>query len=146
MRCKTAHPYNAPARHRALSCLDGNASAVSRVRWDRWRRQPSMATLSQHLLDFADGLGGIEVLRACLGAIHDGMAAVQPKGVLEIIEALAGRLIAAVDDPSICRQQRRGSKVTIAVPPIAGAARGTASAQDAGRGPIDLFLVFLRLQ
>src|SRR5450432_900472 len=136
MRCKTAHPYSEPAKHRALSCLDGNASAVSPARQDRWRRQPSMATLGQHLLDFADGLGGIEVLGAAFCAIHDGMAAVQPKGVLEIIEALAGRLIAAVDDPSIGRQQRRRSKVTIAVPPIAGATGGTAGAQDTGRGPI----------
>jgi len=105
-----------------------------------------MAAMSHHLLDFADGLGRIEIFRACLGAIHDGMAAIQPKRILEIIEALAGRLIAAVDDPTVGRQQRGGPEISIAVPPITGAAGGTAGAQNACRRPIDLFLILLRLQ
>src|SRR5258708_17539693 len=103
-----------------------------------------MGAVSHQLVDFADGLGGIEILGAGLGAIHDGMAAIQAKRILEIVEALAGGLIAAVDDPAIGRQQRRGSEISIAVPPIAGAAGGTAGAQNARRRPVVLFLIFLR--
>jgi hypothetical protein len=44
-----------------------------------------MAAMSHHLLDFADGLGGIEVFGAAFRAIHDGMAPVQPKRILEIV-------------------------------------------------------------
>src|SRR5277367_3313673 len=74
------------------------------------------------------------------------MAAVQPERILELIETLAGRLIAAVDDPPIGRKQRRGPQVSIAVPPVARAAGRATGAKNASRGPIDLFLVFLGLQ
>src|SRR5258708_34681581 len=96
-----------------------------------WRLAAINGAMSHHLLDFADGLGRIEVFRACLGAIHDGMAPVQPERILEIIEALAGRLVAAVDDPTVGRQQRGGAEGSIAVPPIAGAAGGAAGADNA---------------
>ena len=46
--------------------------------------------LDEHHLDLGDGLGGVEALRAGLGAIHDGVAAVEPERVLEIVEPLAG--------------------------------------------------------
>src|SRR5882762_6792795 len=113
-RRRNAHPHSARATHRVPSCRGGSASAVSRG------PAPSMAAMSHHLLDFADGFGGIEILRARLGAIHDGMASIQAKWIFEIIEALAGRLIPAVDYPTIGRQQRRGPQVPVAVPPIAG--------------------------
>src|ERR1700722_1733561 len=105
-----------------------------------------MAAMSHQLLDFGDGLGGIEILGARFRAVHDGMAAVQTERILEVIEALAGRLIPAIDDPSVGRQQRRGPEVPIAVPPIARAAGGTAGAQNARRGPTDLFLILLGLK
>src|ERR1700722_9752684 len=102
MRCRNAGPDSEPAGHRVPSCHGGTASAVSR---DPEGRPPaaghaSMAAMSHHLLDLADGLGGIEIFRACLGAIHDGMAAVQPKRILELVETLTGRLDAAIDDPA----------------------------------------------
>lgn len=45
--------------------------------------------LNEHLLDLSDGLGRVEVLRAGLGAIQDGMAAVEPERVFKIVEPLA---------------------------------------------------------
>src|ERR1700728_1283696 len=140
MRCRNAVPDSEPAVHRVPSCRGGTASAVSR---DPEGRPPaaghaSMAAMSHHLLDLADGLGGIEILRARLGAIHDGVAAGQPKRILALVETLAGRLVTAIDDPAVSRQQRRGSQVSVAVPPIAGAAGGAAGAEDARRGAIDL--------
>src|ERR1700679_2141242 len=148
MRCRNTAPDSEPAVRRVPSCRGGTASAVSR---DPEGRLPaaghaSMAAMSHHLLDLADGLGGIQILRARLGAIHDGMAAVQPKWILELVETLAGSLVAAIDAPAVSGQQRRGSQVTVAVPPIAGTAGGAACAEDARRGPVDLFLIFLRLQ
>src|SRR5262249_720322 len=52
--------------------------------------------LDHHPLDLGDGLGRVEVLGAGLGAVHDGVAAVEAERILEIVEALSGRLVAAV--------------------------------------------------
>jgi len=57
--------------------------------------------LDHHALDLGDGLGGVEALGAGLGAIHDGMAAVEPERILEIVEAVTGRLVAAVLQPAV---------------------------------------------
>ena len=51
--------------------------------------------LEHHLLDLGDRLGGIQVLRAGLGAIHDRVAAIQPERIFELVEPLAGGLVAA---------------------------------------------------
>src|SRR5271156_1662231 len=124
MRRRNNAPDSAPATHRVPSYRGGIASAVSRGPEGRppAAGHASVAAVSHHLLDFADGLGGIEILRARFGAIHDGMAAVQPKWVLELVETLACSLVATIDDPAVSRQQRRGPQVTVAVPPVAGAA------------------------
>src|SRR3546814_682864 len=65
----------------------------------------SDAPRHHQLLDLADRLGRIETLRARLGAVHDRVAAVEPEGVLEIIEAFAGHLVAAVGDPAVSLEQ-----------------------------------------
>ena len=57
--------------------------------------------LDEHLLDLGDGLGGVEALRAGLGAIQDGVAAVEPERVLKVVEPLAACLVAAVYDPAV---------------------------------------------
>src|SRR5262245_14235022 len=92
----------------------------------------SMASLRQELLDLADRLGRIEILGTGLGAVHDRVAAVQPEWILQCIEPLAGGLVAAVDDPAVCRQQCSGTKIAVAVPPVTWATRGATRAQDAG--------------
>src|SRR5689334_14282103 len=43
-----------------------------------------------------DGFRRVEALRAGLGAVHDGVAAIKPERVLEIVEAFAGCLIARI--------------------------------------------------
>ena len=49
------------------------------------------------------------------------MATIKPKRILEIVEPLAGGLVAAVLDPS-CRLQQSGrAEIAFAVPPIARA-------------------------
>src|ERR1700731_4598554 len=87
--------------------------------------------LDQLQLEFGDGLGGVEALRAGLGAVHDGVAAVKAERILEIVEALSGRLVPAVLEPAVSLKQRGGPKETLAVPPIARAGGRAARAQDA---------------
>src|SRR5918994_142791 len=41
-------------------------------------------------LEFGDGLRRVEALRAGLGAVHDRVAAVEPKRVFEVVEPFAG--------------------------------------------------------
>src|SRR5271165_1598774 len=102
--------------------------------------------LDHHPLDVRDCLGGVEVFGAGLGAVHDGVAAVEPERVLEIVEPLALRLVARVDEPAIGLEEDRGPKVTVAVPPVTRAGGGAAGAQDAFVEPVELGAVFRRLQ
>src|SRR3546814_19251100 len=71
------------------------------------------------------------MLRAGPGAVHDGVAAVEPEGILELVEPLAGRLVAAVGDPAVSAQQDGGAQVAVAVPPVARAGGRAAEAHDA---------------
>ena len=57
----------------------------------------SNPAFDQHLLNTGDGLAGIKALGAGAGAIHDGMAAVEPERVFELVETFAGVFVAAVD-------------------------------------------------
>src|SRR3954449_7178755 len=97
--------------------------------------------LDHHALDLGDGLGGVEALGAGLGAIHDGMAAVEPERVLEIVEAVPGRLVAAVLQPAVGLQQRGRTEEALTVPPIARARGRAAGAQDALVQAIELLAV-----
>src|SRR5262249_34962789 len=104
------------------------ASRTRSVPTNLRRRRTAASTLGasgpsfdQQLLDFRNGLSWIESLRAGLGAIHDGVAAIEAEGVLQIVQPVAGRLVAAVDDPAIGLQKRGGAEITVAVPPIAWA-------------------------
>src|ERR1700722_11564935 len=133
-RRQTAHPCNEPAIYRAPSSPAGSASAICR------HPGPSITPMQHHLLDLADRLGGIQVLRTRFRAVHDGVAAVQPKRIFKTVQALARRLIARVDDPTIGGEQRGRSQIALSVPQIARTAGGTARAKDACRGPIHLFL------
>src|ERR1043165_1528465 len=101
--------------------------------------------LDQRSLDFGDRLGWIEALRAGLRAVHDGVAAVELERIIERIEPLAGLLIARIDDPASCLQQRRRAHVFLWVPPVARARGRAAGAQDALVEPVELLAVLLRL-
>src|SRR5690606_19680451 len=70
----------------------------------------------QHqLLDRADRLGGVESLRAGARAVHDGVAAVQLERILEVVQARAGVLVAAVGNPAVGLEQDRRAEVALAV-------------------------------
>ena len=62
---------------------------------------------NHHLLNLRNCLGRRQTLGACLGAVHNGVAAIEAEGVFEIIEALACGFIAAVYEPAVSLQQNR---------------------------------------
>ena len=51
--------------------------------------------LDHHLLDLGDRLRRVQILRAGLGAVHDGVAAIEPERIFELVEPLAGGFVAA---------------------------------------------------
>ena len=57
--------------------------------------------LGHQPLGIGDRACRVEPFRAGLGAVHDGVAAVETERVLEPVEALAGPLVAAVGEPAI---------------------------------------------
>src|SRR5579863_2793992 len=111
-------PHNAPAARPAPSFHAGTATGAAahphppagmlRPRQGRaaWECSRSAPPLHQHALDGGDRPRGIEVLRAHVGAVHDGVAAVQAERILELVEPLTRGFITAVDDPAIRGQQR----------------------------------------
>ena len=54
-----------------------------------------------HILDLADGRGGVQFFGAYVHAIHDGVAAEQTIRVFQIIQTLAGGLVARVGDETV---------------------------------------------
>src|SRR5688572_3100013 len=90
-----------------------------------------LAPLHHQLLDLADRLRRVQSLGAGLGAVHDGVAAIEPERVFQVVEPVAGCLVARIRDPAIGLQQDGGAKIAVAVPPVARARGRAAEAQDA---------------
>src|SRR5204862_379576 len=111
-----------------LSLRDNNGVRAVAMKGDARKNSASAAArrhLAPHhhqLLDLGDRLGRVEALGAGLGAVHDGVAAVEAERVLERVEPLAGPLVAAVGDPAIGLQQHGRPEIALAVPPVGGAA------------------------
>jgi len=132
-RCR----HNASARYRAPSCRAGTPAqfaeflAVAAI----------MAAMSIILLDFAGWPWRDGGLRACPSVqfmmVWHRTAGTDPRDN----RALAGRLVAAVDDPTVAPAARRG-RVSIAVPPIAGQREQQAQRMHA-EGRSNLFLILL---
>ena len=97
------------------------------------------------MFDMGDCLGRVQTLGAGLGAVHDGVAAIELEGILQLVQTLRRGLITAVDDPAIGMQQRCWPEVFVAIPPVAGAGGGAAGAHHAFIQPIELLAVLNRL-
>src|ERR1700733_10456473 len=78
------------------------------------------------------------MLGARLGAVHDGVAAIKPKRVFEIVEPFAGGLVARIGNPTIGLQQRRRTEKALRIPPVARARGRAAGAKNAFVEPIKL--------
>src|SRR5258706_12629834 len=98
------------------------------------------------LLDLSDRPVRVETFGADVDAVHDGVAAEEPVGVLEVVEALVGRLVAAVGDEAVGLQQPRGTDELVGIPPEARARGRAAGAQDAFVESVELLARLGRLQ
>src|SRR5262249_60692535 len=85
----------------------------------------SLLPLHHRLRDLGDGLGGVEVLRAGLRAVQDGVAAVEAERILEVVEPLASGLVARIHDPALRLEQHRGAEIAVRIPPVAWALRAS---------------------
>ena len=106
----------------------------------------SRGPFGDQLLGLGDRFGRVEALGADVRAIHDRVAAVEAERVLQPVEPLAGRLVAAVGQPAIGLEQDRRAEEAVGVPPIARAAGRAAEAQDAFVEAVELGAVLGRLQ
>jgi len=109
------------------------------------RRSGSNLTRDHHVLDFRNRFGGIQALRTGLRTVHDCVAAIQSERIFQEVQPLSSGLITRVRKPAIGLQKRGRSKITVAIPPIAGARRRAASAENALVKPIKLAPIFRRL-
>src|SRR4051812_36801733 len=122
--CGRSWPTATALRPPCWTCSRGCSSRPDDER--QTCRRSSDLPLDHHPFDLGNGLRRVEVFRASLGAVHDGVAAVEAERILEIVEALAGRLIAAVDQPAPRVEQGSGAKKAVAIPPVARARGGAA--------------------
>ncbi len=74
------------------------------------------------------------------------MAPIEPERVLQLVQPLASRLVAAVGQPAPSLQKHGGTQETVPVPPVTRAAGGAAEAKDALVVAIELVAVLRRLQ
>src|SRR4051794_10848875 len=98
---------------RIIWFMDGSSNEIStdlilaqRCRRGRPPQHPtelrsSHLPLDHVLLDLGDRLRRIEVFWTGLRAVHDGVAAIEAERILEIVEPLAGGLVARVHDPPL---------------------------------------------
>src|SRR5260370_42085271 len=91
---------------------------------------PSIA-LGHQPLGIGNRARRVEPFRTGLGAVHDGVAAIETEWILEPVEALAGALIAAVGKPAVRLQQDRWTQIAVLVPPVARAGGRAAEGKNA---------------
>ena len=102
--------------------------------------------MGHSLLDLCNGLTGIEMLRANLGAVHDGVAPVELEGIVEVVQALRRHLVAGILDPSVGLHEDGRSQVLIGVPPVGRTGRRAAGAEDAFVHAVELGPILLGLE
>ena len=114
------------------------------------------------MLDHPDRLAWVEAFGAGLGAVHDGVAAVELEAVVQRLQTLLGLLVSRINDPAvglhiiqindirlydvIYLEENGRSKVLIGAPPVRRTGRRAARAENALVQPIELLAVLLGLQ
>jgi len=101
---KTPHPRT-KSRSPAW-CQDLHLSPAFRIPAGLRAAKPPVlgshcVVLVDALLDFGDGLAGVEPFGADLGAVHDGVAAVQLVGVIQLGHALLREIVPAIYQPPV---------------------------------------------
>lgn len=70
-------------------------------------------------------------LRASLGTVHDGVAAVHREGVSQLLEPLLRVFVSRINDPAVRLHQHCWTQVLVSIPPVRGTRSGAAGTQDA---------------
>lgn len=103
-------------------------------------------SLERHLLlNLGNGAAGVQALGARPGTVENGVATVQAHGVLESLLALGLLLVTGVGEPAVGLEQDGRAEVLLRVPPVGGAGRGAAEAQNALVEAVELLAVLLAL-
>ena len=79
------------------------------------------------------------------GAVHDGVAAIEPERIFQIVEPVPSRLVARIHDVAVRLKERRGSEEALRVPPIAWAGSRAAGTEDALVETVELLTVSMAL-
>ena len=97
--------------------------------------------MEHEVLDLEDRPAGIQLLGTRVRAVHDAVAAEEAVGVVQVADALLRHLVTRVHDPAVGLLQHYSSvpasspthrtEVLVGVPPVGGAGRGAAVAEDA---------------
>src|ERR1700692_3430077 len=103
------------------------------------------SAFGHHPLGVENRTRRVEPFRAGVGAVHDGVAAIETERILEPVEALTGVLIPTVDQPPMRLQQDRWAEIAILVPPVTRARRRTAEAKNAFPRAVELCAFLWRL-
>ena len=97
------------------------------------------------LLQVVQGASRVEALGARERAEADLVALTELHVAAELLEALIGELVTAVDNPAVGLHEDGGAEVVLRMPPVAGARALAASAQDALVEAVEELAVVLRL-
>src|SRR5258707_15405262 len=94
--------------------------------WRSLRLQSLTPTLDQHLFDVGDRFSGIQPLGTSPRAIENGMASIQSERIFEVVEPLAGCLVATVNKPPGLPGGARQGRGNARRPPVARTTWGAA--------------------
>ena len=105
-----------------------------------------LVPLRQLFLDFGNRFARIQVFGTDLGAVHNGVTAVQFERVIEFAQTLGRVSVAAIFNPAKGLHEHGRTQILVGVPPVTGTRGRAARAQDAFVHAIELGSIFPRLQ
>lgn len=97
-------------------------------------------------LYLSDGTSRIKSFGTRIGAIHDGVAAIEFKCVVEGLESLLGLFITRIFNPPVSLHEHSRTEVLVRIPPVTGTRSGAAGAKNALVHAIEFFAILLALQ
>ena len=98
--------------------------------------------LGEAFFDFGNGSAGVQVLGADLCTVHNGVAAIELKGIVEFGKAFLSELVSRVFNPAKGLHEDSRSKVLIGIPPVGRTGSTAASTEDTFVHAIEFAPVF----
>jgi hypothetical protein len=132
------HQLKSPSRVNTANA-NQRASTPSCLDWSRRLGE------GHALLDLGNCQRRVQSLGACPRAVKNGVATVQAHAVVEGFLALSHLLVSRVGDPAVRLEKNSGSKVLLLVPPVRGARRRAAGAENAFVETVELLAILLGL-